>query len=87
MTDIPEQINRIYHLVEDLLCDGRFETVDLLLDSLNVDRVLPEVLVAWLTITLAAKDKLKTRDVFVQRCRACWVFQDQDQREALKRLE
>jgi hypothetical protein len=54
------QIDHIYDVIDELLLRGKFDHVDTLLysvsSSLNLDLIL-----AYLTITVTAKDKLQNR--------------------------
>ena len=59
--NIPEAINLLYHKVDDDLCNGRFKECNDYLSQLNLDPVRPELWIALLTITLAAKDSLPYR--------------------------
>ena len=68
MTDDAE-IDRVYAEVDALLCAGAYAKVDALLAATD-PLVLPaEVIVAWLVITLAARDRLPSRPDFIGRAR------------------
>jgi hypothetical protein len=61
---------RIVNVIDDLLNEGDFNTCVEALDLADVERLSPEMLIAFLGVTLAAKNKLKPARVgFLVRAR------------------
>lgn len=60
--DLEDKLYLIYNYIDDLLLDGQFEICDNILLNLNhEDFNDPTILLSFLTITAAAKDRLKNR--------------------------
>ena len=78
MTDnIDEDIDTIYDCIDDLLLEGRFDIVDRILKE--VDILEPtDILIAYLVITYAAKNKLKERASFFNECKAMISMSGED---------
>ena len=64
---IDAAIDLIFDRVDTLLCGGDFEECDLLLRAVEVDRLSVDLMVAFLSITLAARDRLRERARFYSR--------------------
>lgn len=64
---VDAQVDRIFDEVDDLFLEGLFEDVDYILENLDVPKTPTVLLVAYLSITLAAKDELKKRVEFFQK--------------------
>ena len=67
---IDNQIDEIFDKVDDLFLDGKFAEVDAMLPDVDPAALDECLTVAWLTITMAAKDKLRNRASLVDRVRA-----------------
>lgn len=65
--NIDQQIDEIFQLVDELLILGSFNDIDRLLNELDVNALAVDTLIAWLTITSAAKSELRERASFVER--------------------
>lgn len=64
----------IVERIDDLMCEGRFDFVVAILDSINTDRFTPQVIAAVLMITSHAKDALgETRDHFFNKAMSSMV--------------
>ena len=59
----------IYEKVDALLCASRFAEIGQLLDQLDVDSLSADEVVAYLSITVAARHLLAARARFVERAR------------------
>jgi hypothetical protein len=59
-----EAIDVILEYINDLLVEGQFDSCDRILDEVDLARIPPVLMVSFLTITAAAKPKLKSRDRF-----------------------
>lgn len=73
---IDEGLERIYEDVDGLLQEGRFDVVDELLRIVDIYRFFVVQMLAFISITFAARDELKAHAGFVARVR-----------EHLKRVE
>lgn len=69
MSDIDDRIDVIYSRVDDDLCAGRFGEVDSDLLALEVEKMTTVEVLAYLSITKAAEDKLPNRARFATRAR------------------
>jgi len=67
---IDDQIDEIFDKVDDLFLAGKFAEADALLPGVDPAALDASLIVAWLTITMAARDKLKNRGDLVKRARA-----------------
>jgi len=61
---IDKQIDKIFDQVDDLCLEGKFEEVDEILKSVDIENTMEELLIAYLAITKAATPKLRWRDRF-----------------------
>jgi len=52
----------IFDHINDLLLQGDFETCDEILEQLEIDKLSPCLMISFLTITVAARSKLKERN-------------------------
>jgi hypothetical protein len=60
--------DRIFDFVQGLLMKGDFGTCNDLLSAIDVARLRPPLMIAFLSLTLAAKDKLAvSRDSYYSR--------------------
>jgi hypothetical protein len=59
--------DQVYELFDRLLTEGSFETCDRILMRVDVGNLSTSLLRSFLTITAAAKEKLKARDDFFTR--------------------
>ena len=66
--EMDDMSNVIFDHIDDLLCGGKFEECDRILDSADCMRLSPEAMITLLMSTCMAKDDLKTRDDFWARC-------------------
>jgi hypothetical protein len=78
-----DEVERIYSYVDELLRSGEFKVVDIMLDGIDVDRGGVTSLLAWASITTAAKHELKKRDAYMKRLRARLERDDPARVEAL----
>ena len=62
-----KEIDEVFNLIDDLLLRGKFEEVDSILDSVDILNTDLDILLAYLTTTLAAKDILKSREKFLEK--------------------
>jgi hypothetical protein len=63
-------IDEIFNWADDHFLEGKFETVDEKLADLDAADLGLTLAISWLTITFPAKDKLKNRAAFYEKCRA-----------------
>lgn len=61
-------IDALFDRVDDMLLEGRFQDVNQEMVALNVSELDTDTIITWLSITLAAHDKLPARDALVMRC-------------------
>ena len=87
MDSIDKRLDEIYNKVDDLLLAGKFEEVDKLLSYIDVRNTNIDILLGWLTITLAARSKLKNRANFFFQCKTKIVFDDRNSSTLLQGLE
>jgi hypothetical protein len=81
-TDIDDIIDFIYDVIDTLNTDGLFTEVDEILRTLDVTRIPIDLQLAYLSITIPARDKLKERADLYKRC--VENFGQKDSREAQK---
>ncbi len=62
-----DEIDAVYENVNDALMRGEFDQVDNSLRDLNPEKMSLDLVLAWLTITLAAADKLPSRITFFSK--------------------
>lgn len=62
-----KEIDEVFNLIDDLLLRGKFEEVDSILDSVDILNTDLDILLTYLTTTLAAKDILKSREKFLEK--------------------
>lgn len=62
-------IDVTFKYVNSLLLDGKFDVCDEILLRLDLRRLSPSLMIAFLTITAPAKDKLPNRPLFYSRVR------------------
>jgi hypothetical protein len=67
--DVEARVLNIYEQVDDLLRAGEFALVDSLLRGVDIDKAPAEILLAYLTITSAARDRLEARSGFFRLVR------------------
>jgi hypothetical protein len=65
--DTNKEIDRIFRVVDTCLFLCQIEEIDMLLSKVDTDNIT--ILVAWLTITMPAKDRLVGRDRLISRVR------------------
>lgn len=68
-----EAIDLLFDRIDDLLRGGRFPEVDRLLEQVELGRLNEDLLVAFVTITAAARDQLAARASFRSRMREVLV--------------
>jgi len=66
-TEIDREIDRIYEEVNQLLVDEEWEDCNEFLMDVDCSTTDITLLIAWLTITAAAKSKLNYRETFYQK--------------------
>lgn len=69
------EIDLIYDKIDGLLLSGKFEEVDEILAGVAVDDAPLAILLAFLTITLPAREKLAMRQTFFNRVRESLIRQ------------
>lgn len=62
-----EAIDVLFDYVDGLLCDGNFDECNDLLNVVDFERLDSNLVVGFLSITISAKDKLRSRSNFVER--------------------
>lgn len=65
-----ERIDAIYQGVNAWLCASQWDRVDRRLAVFNVEADDVRIALAWLTITLAARSRLPSREAFCKRVEA-----------------
>ena len=65
--DLQTATDKIFDNIDGLLVSRSFEMCDRILRHVMVDRLPTALMRSFLTITVAAKDKLKEREGFVRR--------------------
>ena len=63
-------LDLIFELVDELLERGAYTSVDSLMDEVDLKRLDADLVVAFLTSTLAAKDRLRRREQLLERAHA-----------------
>jgi hypothetical protein len=66
---VDDGLERIYSDVDALLQGGRFDVVDELLKIVDIRRFFVVQMLAFVSITFAARDELKAHRLFVTRVR------------------
>jgi len=64
------ELDTIYDIVNDLFNEGQFESVDIIIKNLRIERLTTTIIIAWLTTTAWAKSKLNNRKKFYNDCLA-----------------
>jgi hypothetical protein len=59
-TDKDKKLDAIYDLIDELMLSGNFDQIDKILSESKIND--PDIMLAYLTVTLPAKDKLKSRE-------------------------
>ena len=60
----------LFEQIDTLLTEGRFDLVDQILEGIDIEWMLDDLLVGYLSITLAASHELKERAVFYEKVEA-----------------
>jgi hypothetical protein len=60
-----DAIDVIFQYMNNLLVEGQFNACDRILGEVDIARIPPVLMVSFLTITAAAKTKLKNRERFL----------------------
>ena len=85
---IGAEIDKLYDAIDDAFVAGQFNMVDLFLEYIDASQFIPEILVAILTITLPAKDKLNNRALFFRQVKSILEIGDKkDAEQTLHGLE
>jgi hypothetical protein len=79
------EIDRVYDIIDAKLCSGQFDAVDVLFDVLPPSELSDDLILTLLTVSLAAKDKLRNRLKFVREAER-WFF-DNDCPEVMDGLK
>jgi hypothetical protein len=83
-TDI---IDNIYDTVDDLLIAKKFDEVNQILESLDIDNMEVVYLLSYLTITLPAWKQLKYRATFFDKCKESFIKRKENVDELLNGLK
>lgn len=62
--NLDQKIDRIYDKIDRLLCEGKFDIVDKILENIPTTHLCIDLLISFLVITLPAKTKLRNRAHF-----------------------
>lgn len=62
-----EAIDLLFVHMDNLLCAGRYDQVDIVLSQLDCDRMSSTLIVATLSCTKRARNRLKARSAFRER--------------------
>ena len=85
---IDGQLDAVYNVIEDMLCEGAFEKVDGRLKDVNLRLTPEEVLIGYLIITLPDKSKLYFRENFAKSVRKYFTEKgDPEVEKIMKGLE
>lgn len=57
-------IDMVFDHINNLLLEKNFKEVNRILEDINIEQLQSFALLAFLTITIAAKDKLPSREVY-----------------------
>jgi len=68
----------VFDRIDDWLCEGKFEECDKFLGRLKVEETPTRLLLAILTVTYAAFDRLENRDEVFKRTWLALVFRGED---------
>lgn len=83
--DLDATVDILFGEFDGLLSAGRFAHCDTIIESINVDRLGPTLLVALLAVTLPASSKLAARAGLVGRVRARLSVIEPERVESLMR--
>ena len=64
-----DELDVIYRFVDERLCAGEFDVIDVVLKYLDVERMETVIILAWASITNAARHELGQRADFMCRAR------------------
>lgn len=64
--EVEQELDRIYDL-EDLIMDGRYETLDKIIELVDVENISPVFLLAYVTVSRLAAEHLPSRVALVKR--------------------
>jgi hypothetical protein len=73
----------LFDNVDEMLCDGKFKEVDDLLETMDLSILNTTLLIGLLSITSAAKNKLKNRASLVQRIEEIFKVTDPERVDRL----
>jgi len=79
------RIDKIFNWCDDHFLDGYFEDVDNKLASIDIKSLWTDEILAYLSITIAAKEHLPSRDEFYVKCRAELEGREEDDVDGLLR--
>ena len=82
--DRPKALDIIYDKVDDWLCAGKFSTCNEFLKLVDVNTADSLLLLAILTVTHAARDKLPYRTEFIKCIRTSMELRGEDYEKILK---
>ena len=66
---IESSVYEVFYRIDRMMAEGKFSDVDEVLRGINVDELAPNLLLAYLTITAVARDKLQERADFFNKVR------------------
>jgi hypothetical protein len=64
--EVDKQLDRIYDWMDDLMWAGRLDEISRILCEVPVESTSTDLLLGYLTATLAVKDRVPGRDKFFQ---------------------
>ena len=67
------ELDLVYDLIDELLLVGKFETVDHILRLIHPLDLPIDLVLGYLTVTLAAKSKLPWRKVLFAKCKTLYA--------------
>lgn len=62
-----DELDKIYNTIYDLLVNKKFMEVDDMLKNIDLENISITYIIGYLTITAAAKNKLKERSSFYEK--------------------
>lgn len=63
----PKQIDTIHATIDNMMRDGKFNGIDILLKGVDVPKADPDILLSYLTATLPVRSKISYRVEFYKQ--------------------
>lgn len=65
---IDKRLDEVYDLMDELMCAGKFEEVDKIIENLDLNSINDDIALGYLVTATWAKNKLKNRQRLYDHC-------------------